>query len=40
MYKQLIDAEDKHDLAAVRARVWNSPSTLFVAKAPVGWHVY
>jgi hypothetical protein len=40
VYKQLIDAEDKHDLAAVRALVWNSPSTLFVAKAPVGWHGY
>jgi len=40
IYKQLIDAEDKHDLAAVRALVWNSPSTLFVAKAPLGWHGY
>jgi hypothetical protein len=39
-YKKLIDAENKHDLAAVRALVWNSPSTLFVAKAPVGWHGY
>ncbi len=28
VYKQLIDAEDKHDLAAVRALVWNSPSTV------------
>ena len=40
MYKQLIDAENKHDLPEVRALVWNSPSTLFVAKAPVGWHGY
>ena len=40
MYKQLIDAENKHDLPAVRELVWNSPSTLFVAKAPVGWHGY
>jgi hypothetical protein len=38
IYKRLIDAENKHDLPAVRALVWNSPSTLFVAKAPVGWH--
>lgn len=40
IFKRLIDAEDKHDLPAVRALVWNSPSTLFVAKAPVGWHGY
>src|SRR5271155_3495245 len=40
IFKQLIDAEDKHDLTAVRALVWNSPSTLFVAKAPVGWRGY
>jgi ketosteroid isomerase-like protein len=40
VYKQLIDAENAHDLPAVRALVWNSPSTLFVAKAPVGWHGY
>jgi ketosteroid isomerase-like protein len=40
IYRQLIDAEDKHDLTAVRALVWNSPSTLFVAKAPLGWHGY
>ena len=39
-YRQLIDAENEHDLAAVRRLVWNSPSTLFVAKAPVGWHGY
>jgi hypothetical protein len=40
IFKQLIDAEDKHDLTAVRALVWNSPSMLFVAKAPLGWHGY
>ena len=39
-YKNLIDAENKHDLPAVRAMVWHSPSTLFVAKALVGWHGY
>jgi len=40
LYKNLIDAENRHDLPAVRELVWNSPSTLFVAKAPVGWHGY
>jgi hypothetical protein len=40
IYKKLIDAENRHDLPAVRELVWNSPSTLFVAKAPVGWHGY
>jgi hypothetical protein len=40
IYKQLIDAENEHDLPSVRDLVWNSPSTLFVAKAPVGWHGY
>jgi len=39
-YKNLIDAENKHDIPAVRGMVWNSASTLFVAKAPVGWHGY
>jgi hypothetical protein len=39
-YKNLIDAENRHDLAAVKGMVWNSASTLFVAKAPVGWHGY
>jgi hypothetical protein len=32
LYKQLIDAENQHDLQAVRPLVWISPSTLFVAK--------
>jgi hypothetical protein len=40
IYKKLIGAENQHDLPAVREFVWNSPSTLFVAKAPVGWHGY
>jgi ketosteroid isomerase-like protein len=40
LYRNLIDAENKHDLPAVKAMVWNSTSTLFVAKAPVGWHGY
>ena len=31
-YKQLIDAENRHDLVAVRPFVWDSPTTLFVAK--------
>jgi len=40
LYKNLIDAENRHDLPAVRAMVWKSASTLFVAKAPVGWQGY
>src|SRR5262245_52499249 len=32
LYKQLIVAENRHDLAAVKQLVWDSPSTLFVAK--------
>jgi hypothetical protein len=32
LYKQLIDAENRHDLAAVRPLVWESPNALFVAK--------
>jgi ketosteroid isomerase-like protein len=39
-YKDLIDAENKHDLSTVRVMVWNSAATLFVAKAPVGWQGY
>jgi hypothetical protein len=34
LYKELIDDENRHDLYAVRKLVWESPSTLFVAKAP------
>ena len=40
VYKKLIDEENRHDLVAVRKLVWDSPSTLFVAKAPVGWRGY
>src|SRR5262249_43554076 len=32
LYKQLIDAENRHDIAAVRSLVWVSRNTLFVAK--------
>src|SRR5262249_19778598 len=32
LYRKLIDAENRHDLAEVQAMVWDSPSTLFVAK--------
>lgn len=39
-YKQLIDAENVHDLKAVAALVEDSPNSLFVAKAPVGWQGY
>lgn len=39
-YKALMDAENQHDLSAVEKLVWNSPNTLFVAKAPVGWKGY
>lgn len=40
IYKELIDDENRHDLVAVKKLVWDSPSTLFVAKAPVGWRGY
>jgi hypothetical protein len=40
LYQELLDYQNRHDLAAVRKLVWSSPSTLFVAKAPVGWHGY
>jgi hypothetical protein len=32
IYKRLIDAENSHDIAAVRGFIWNSPNALFVAK--------
>ena len=32
LYRQLIDAENRHDIAAVRRFVWDSPNALFVAK--------
>ena len=31
LYQRLINAENRHDLAAVRQMVWQSPDTLFVA---------
>jgi hypothetical protein len=32
LYRRLIEAENRHDLASVRGMVWDSPSALFVAK--------
>ena len=32
LYRRLIEAENRHDIAAVRSFVWNSPNVLFVAK--------
>jgi hypothetical protein len=32
LYRRLIGAENRHDLAAVRQMVWDSPSALFAAK--------
>jgi hypothetical protein len=32
LYRQLIEAENRHDIAAVRRVAWHSPSMLFVAK--------
>lgn len=32
LYRRLIDAENRHDLGAVKSLLWSSPSTLFVAK--------
>ena len=32
LYRRLIEAENRHDLAAVRRMVWESRDTLFVAK--------
>lgn len=40
-YRALIDAENRHDIDAVRLFLWQSPNTLFVAKtataAEGGW---
>lgn len=40
-YRALIDAENRHDIGAVRSFLWQSPNTLFVAKtataAEGGW---
>ena len=32
LYRKLIEAENRHDLEAVRTMLWNSPDALFVAK--------
>jgi hypothetical protein len=32
LFKHLIDAENRHDIAAVRSLIWVSPNALFVAK--------
>jgi len=32
LYRRLIEAENRHDIAAVRSFIWNSPDALFVAK--------
>jgi hypothetical protein len=32
LYRRLIEVENRHDIAAVRSLVWNSPHALFVAK--------
>jgi hypothetical protein len=32
LYRALIDAENRHDIAAVKSLVWVSPNALFVAK--------
>ncbi len=32
LYRQLIDAENRHDIGAVRPMIWDSSTTLFVAK--------
>ena len=32
LYRKLIAAENRHDLAEVRTMLWDSPATLFVAK--------
>jgi hypothetical protein len=32
LYRTLIDTENRHDLAAVRPMLWQSPDMLFVAK--------
>src|SRR5262249_37678430 len=36
LYRRLIKAENHHDLAAGRALLWDSPSTLLVAKTATG----
>lgn len=41
IFKQLIDVENRHDVVAAKLYLWDSPSTLFVAKTATpeegGW---
>ena len=39
-FKNLIDAENRHDLSFVQTLLLDSQSTLFVAKSPDGWKGY
>ena len=39
MYRRLIDAENRHDLKAVRPFLWTSPAMLFVAKTLTPWRM-
>ena len=39
-FRNLIDAENRHDLTSVQALLLNSQNTLFVAKSPDGWKGY
>jgi hypothetical protein len=39
-FRNLIDAENRHDLTSVQALLLDSESTLFVAKSPDGWKGY
>jgi hypothetical protein len=39
-FRDLIDAENRHDLTSVQALLRDSESTLFVAKSPDGWKGY
>ena len=39
-FRNLIDAENRHDLTSVQALLLDSQSTLFVAKSPDGWKGY
>jgi hypothetical protein len=37
LFTKLIDAENRHDITAVKPLLWNSPATLFVAKTAVSY---
>ena len=39
-FRNLIDAENRHDLTSVQALLMDSQSTLFVARSPDGWKGY